>query len=254
MASIPSARRRESDCRANEGDGVRLPVAGRRGRGDPARPSRSHATVADRPVERPGEVGLWFPAETQFVRMDGRRYLAAESNGTYHVLDADGGTVIASQRLVEVKHCLQVHVTGDENRFYVAFSDTFGDARNFRANGQRDQSRNPLVSGGLVAWIATAGRRFGAARFSTPCLLLINRGWPRFWSFRTGNRDAAQRTTTRTAWHGPFCIASTNGQAAMFSRTIWLPTDNPKLRGNELGRREVMVSRPDASVRFRYSR
>ena len=39
------------------------------------------------------------------------------------------GTVVASHRLTEVKHCLQVHVTSDERRFYVAFSGIFAETR-----------------------------------------------------------------------------------------------------------------------------
>ena len=171
------------------------------------------------------------------------------------MLDADGGTVIASERLLQVKHCLQVHATGDESRFYVAFSDTFADARNFRANGQRDQSRNPLVSGACARWIAVTGKRFGPARFSTPCLRSINRGWPRFWSFRTVNLDTARRRRENgLAWPILHCIDKRTGRDVFKERFGSVQPMTRSFAEAELGRREVIVRWPDASVRFRYSR
>ena len=199
---------------------------------------------------------LSFPAETQFLRLDGSRYAAAESNGTFHVLDADRGAVIASGRLPQVKHCLQVHVTSDESRFYLAFSGTFADARNFRANSQRDESRNPLVSGALCA----IDRRSGQTLWSRPFLdgifaLDQSRVAPLLvFSYRQYRHSGTDDDGNGMAWPILHCIDKRTGRDVFKERFGSVQPITRNFAETELGRHEVIVRWPDSSIRFRYSR
>lgn len=196
-----------------------------------------------------------FPADTQFVRLDARRYVAAEAGGTFHVLDAERGTVMATSHLPQVKHCVQVHVTGDERRFYLAFSGTFADARNFRANGQRDESRNPLVSGALCAVDRRSGRTLWNRSFLDGVFSLDqSRVAPMLvFSYRQYRRAGADDDDNEAAWPILHCIDKRTGRDVFKER---FGSGQPAARTFaevELGRHEVIVRCPDGSMRFRYS-
>jgi PQQ-like domain len=197
-----------------------------------------------------------FPADTQFVRMDARRYLAAETNGAYHVLDAEAGAVLASGHVEEVKRCLQVYVVGDEKRFYVAFSGIFAETRNFRANGQRDELRNPLVSGALCALDRGSGKMLWSRPYLDGAFALDqSRVAPMlvfaYQQSRHATADDEENGVTRPILH---CIDKRTGRDIFKDR---FGTSQPVSRSfaeTELGRREVIVRWSDASIRFRYPR
>ena len=86
------------------------------------------------------------------MQLDGRRYAVAEPDGACHLISATTGDRVTTENIPGVEHCLQVYTTSDERRFYVAFSKPFADSENFRANGQRDDARNPLVNGIICAF------------------------------------------------------------------------------------------------------
>ncbi len=197
-----------------------------------------------------------FPAETQFIRLDGHRYAAVEANGAFHILDADGAAIVASDRVPTVKHCVQVYATGDQSRFYMAFSGIFADVRNFRANGQRDESRNPLVSGALCAVDRSHGpnslepplpRRNVFAR-SIP-------GGSNSGVFVSAiQADRADDEESGTAWPILHCIDKRTGRDVFKERFGSVQPVTRNFAETELGRREVIVRWPDSSIRFRYSR
>jgi outer membrane protein assembly factor BamB len=197
-----------------------------------------------------------FPSETELVRMDGRRYLAAESGGTFHVVETERGTVVASHRLAEVKHCLQVHVTSDERRFYVAFSGIFADTRNFRANGQRDELRNPLVSGALCA----VDRRSGQLLWERPFLDAVfnldqSRVAPMLvFSYRRLRRAGGDDDDNGMPSPILHCIDKRTGRDVFKGRFGTSQPISRNLAETELGRREVIIRWPDSSIRFRYTR
>jgi outer membrane protein assembly factor BamB len=93
-----------------------------------------------------------FAAASHLVQLDGRRYAVAEPDGACHLISATTGDRVTTENIPGVEHCLQVYTTSDERRFYVAFSKPFADSENFRANGQRDDARNPLVNGIICAF------------------------------------------------------------------------------------------------------
>ncbi|HEV3303759.1 MAG TPA: PQQ-binding-like beta-propeller repeat protein, partial [Planctomycetaceae bacterium] len=92
-----------------------------------------------------------FATASHHVRLDGGRYAVAEPDGTCHLLNAMTGVPVTSEKIAGTEHCLQLYATGDERRYYIAFSKPFADAENVRPNGQRDDSRNPLVNGMISA-------------------------------------------------------------------------------------------------------
>jgi len=197
-----------------------------------------------------------FPAETQFVRMDGHRFLAAESEGTFHVVDADRGSIVATNRISQVKHCVQVHVTNDESRFYVAFSGTLAEARNFRANGQRDDSRNPSVSGALCA----IDRRSGQMLWCRPFLdgafgLDQSRAAPILvFAYRQLRRPATDDDENGMGWPILHCMDKRTGRDVFKDRFGSVQPVARAFAETELGRHEVIVRWPDSSIRFRYAR
>jgi outer membrane protein assembly factor BamB len=197
-----------------------------------------------------------FPAETQFVRLDRRRYLAGESDGTFHVIDAERGRVLSTDRLPQVKHCVQIHATSDEKRFYLAFSSTLADMRNFRPNGQRDESRNPLVSGALCAVDRRTARTLWSRSFSDGAFALDqSRVAPLLiFSYRQYRRGAADDDDNGMGWPVLHCIDKRTGKDVFKDRFGSLQPISRPFAEAELGRHEVIVRCPDASIRFRYSR
>ncbi len=196
-----------------------------------------------------------FPAETQFVRLDGRRYLAGESDGTFHIVDAARGAVLSKDRLPQVKHCVQIHVASDENRFYLAFSSTLADMRNFRANGQRDQSRNPMVSGALCAVDRRTAQTLWSRSFTDGAFALDqSRAAPLLiFSYRQFRRGAADDDENGMGWPILHCIDKRTGKDVFKERFGSLQPILRPFAEAELGRHEVIVRCPDASIRFRYA-
>lgn len=197
-----------------------------------------------------------FPAETQFIRLDRRRYLAGESEGTFHVVDAERGAVLSTDRLPQVKHCVQIHVASDENRFYVAFSSTLAGIRNFRPNGRRDESRNPLVSGALCAVDRRSARTVWSRSFGDGAFALDqSRAAPLLiFSYRQYRAGAADDDDNGMGWPILHCIDKRTGKDVFKERFGSLQPISRPFAEAELGRHEVIVRCPDASIRFRYSR
>jgi hypothetical protein len=196
-----------------------------------------------------------YPSETQFVRLDERRYAAVEPDGSLHVLDADRGTTIGSFRVAGVERCLQVHVTSDENRFYLAFSKTFADSRNFRANGQRDESRNPLVNGVLCAVDRRSGRMLWSRPFADGIFALDqSRVAPMLvFSYRQYRRAGKDEEGVGLAWPILHCIDKRTGRDVFNERFASVQPLTRAFAETELGRHEVILRWPDCSMRFRYS-
>jgi outer membrane protein assembly factor BamB len=196
-----------------------------------------------------------YPAETQLVRLDGRKYATVESDGTLHVLDADRGTTISSFRVAGAERCLQVHVTSDENRFYLAFSRTFTDARNFRANSQRDESRNPLVNGVLCAVDRRSGRMLWSRPFADGVFALDqSRVAPMLvFSYRQFRQGAKDDDGIGLAWPILHCIDKRTGHDVFNERFASAQPITRTFAETELGRHEIILRWPDSSMRFRYS-
>jgi hypothetical protein len=196
-----------------------------------------------------------YPAETLVARLDERRYAAVEPDGSLHVLDADRGAVIASSRIARIEHCLQVHVTSDESRFYLAFSTTFADSRNFRANNQRDESRNPLVNGVLCAVDRRSGRMVWNRSFVDGVFALDqSRVAPMLvFSYRQYRHVGKDEDGMDIAWPILHCIDKRTGRDVFNERFSSVQPLTRAFAETELGRHEVIVRWPDASIRFRYS-
>jgi outer membrane protein assembly factor BamB len=197
-----------------------------------------------------------FPGETQFVRLDGRHYLAGESDGTFHIIDSERGRVLSTDRLPQVKHCVQIHVASDESRFYVAFSNALDDAGNFRPNGQRDRSRNPLVSGALCAIDRRSARTLWSRSFTDGAFALDqSRVAPLLiFSYRQYRRGANDDDDNNMSWPILHCIDKRTGKDVFKDRFGSLQPISRPFAEAELGRHEVIVRCPDASIRFRYAR
>ena len=197
-----------------------------------------------------------FPAETLIVRLDRRRYLAGQSDGTFHVIDADRGRVLSTDRVPQVKHCVQIHVSSDETRFYVAFSGTLADMGNFRANGRRDGSRNPLVSGALCAVDRRTAQTLWSRSFADGAFALDqSRAAPLLiFSYRQFRRGAIDDDENGTGWPVLHCVDKRTGKDVFRDRFGSLQPISRPFAEAELGRHEVIVRCPDASIRFRYSR
>jgi outer membrane protein assembly factor BamB len=198
---------------------------------------------------------LSFPAESQFVRLDSRRYLSAESDGTFHVLDAAHGVVLSKYRLPQVKRCVQIHVASDENRFYLAFSSTLADMGNFRPNGQRNQSRNPLVSGALCAVDRHSAQMLWSRSFADGAFALDqSRATPvLIFSYRQFRKGAADDDENGMGWPVLHCVDKRTGKDVFRERFGSLQPLSRPFAEAELGRHEVIVRCPDASIRFRYA-
>jgi outer membrane protein assembly factor BamB len=106
-----------------------------------------------------------FATASHLVRLDSRWYTVAEPDGTCHLISAASGELVTTEKIPGTEHCLQLYSTADERRFYVAFSKPFADSENFRNNGQRDDSRNPLVNGVITAFDRLSGKLLWSRRF-----------------------------------------------------------------------------------------
>jgi PQQ-like domain len=219
-----------------------------------AEPTGVRLCRLDLPNDQP-KWSIAFPAETQFLRLDCRRYLAAESDGTFHVVDAARGAVLSKDRLPQVKRCVQIHVASDENRFYLAFSNTLADMGNFRANGQRDQSRNPMVSGALCAVDRRTAQTLWSRSFTDGAFALDqSRAAPLLiFSYRQFRRGAADDDENGMGWPILHCIDKRTGKDVFRERFGSLQPILRPFAEAELGRHEVIVRCPDASIRFRYA-
>jgi outer membrane protein assembly factor BamB/tetratricopeptide (TPR) repeat protein len=196
-----------------------------------------------------------YPAETQFVRLDERKYAAVEPDGSVHVLAADRGTTIGTFRIAGIERCLQVHMTSDESRFYLAFSKTYADSRNFRANGQRDESRNPLVNGVLCAVDRRSGRMLWNRPFADGVFALDqSRVAPMLvFSYRQQRRAGKDDEGVGLAWPILHCIDKRTGRDVFNERFGSAQPFTRAFAETELGRHEIILRWPDGSMRFRYS-
>jgi outer membrane protein assembly factor BamB/tetratricopeptide (TPR) repeat protein len=106
-----------------------------------------------------------FATASHLVRLDSGRYALAEPDGTCQLLNAATGVPVTTEKIAGTEHCLQLYATGDEQRYYIAFSKPFADSENVRPNGQRDDSRNPLVNGMITAFDRMSGKLLWSRRF-----------------------------------------------------------------------------------------
>ena len=106
-----------------------------------------------------------FATASLLARLDARRYVVAEPDGICHLVDAKTGEPVTTEKIAGIEHCLQLYATSDERRFYIAFSKPFAETENVRANGQRDDSRNPLVNGMICAFDRSSGSLLWSRRF-----------------------------------------------------------------------------------------
>jgi outer membrane protein assembly factor BamB/tetratricopeptide (TPR) repeat protein len=106
-----------------------------------------------------------FATASHLVRLDSDRYAIAEPDGTCRLLNAATGVPVTTEKIAGTEHCLQLYATSDERRFYIAFSKPFADSENVRPNGQRDDSRNPLVNGMISAFDRLSGKLLWSRRF-----------------------------------------------------------------------------------------
>lgn len=195
--------------------------------------------------------GRRFPAGTLVIRLDASRYAAAEPDGTLNVLAATTGATLASDRISGADHCLQIHATGDDRRFYIAFSTPFSDPDNFRANGMRDDSRNPLVNGMLCAVDRLSGRTLWARRFQDGVFAIDQSRVAPFLVFTYRHVGAGDEGGL--AWPILHCIDKRTGRDIFYDRnTIQAPAE--VFTESDVGRREVLLRLPESGIRFRYPR
>jgi hypothetical protein len=194
-----------------------------------------------------------FPSGAQCVRLDGCRFVAVGSDGILEVVAASSGETLASHPIAGAGHSLQVYATSDERRFYLAFSHPFSDPDNFRANGQREDPRNPLVNGVLCAldrgsnqllWVRPLQDGKFAIDQSRVAPFLV-------FSYRHGVADEAE---SGGAWPYLHCIDKRTGRDVCFERlTAAQPASRIFAEAN-LNRREVVIRLPEGGIRFRYPR
>ena len=192
-----------------------------------------------------------FPAGTLVIRLDAGRYAAAEPDGTLNVLVAASGATLASDRISGADHCLQIHATGDDRRFYIAFSTPFGDPDNFRANGMRDDSRNPLVNGMLCAVDRLSGRTLWTRRFQDGVFAIDQSRVAPFLVFTY--RHVGVGDEGGLAWPILHCIDKRTGRDIFYDRNTI--QRRPKFLQSPIsGGARVLLRLPESGIRFRYPR
>jgi len=180
------------------------------------------------------------------------RCAAIEPNGLLHVLAVATGAEIAADRVAGAERCLQIHFTGDERRFYIAFSRPFDNPENFRANAQRDDPRNPLVNGVLCAFDRLSGRMLWNRRFEDGVFAIDQSRVAPLLAF--SYRHVQTDEETHVAWPMLHCIDKRTGRDVYFDRFTATQQLLRVFVETDLSRRQVMLRFPEAAIRFQYPR
>jgi outer membrane protein assembly factor BamB len=194
-----------------------------------------------------------FATASLLTRLDPRRYALAEPDGTCYLIDAATGGLVTTEKIPGIEHCLQLYATGDERRYYVAFSKPFAEADNFQANGQRFDSRNPLVNGVICAFDRVSGRLLWSRRFDDGVFEMDqSRVVPALvFSYRRvdkGDDDGG------VPWPYLHAIDKRTGRDLYLSRLANLqPASHPWAEA-DTARHEFQVRVPEAIVRFQYAK
>jgi hypothetical protein len=194
-----------------------------------------------------------FATASHLVRLDSRRYAAAEPDGTCHLVSAASGALVTSEKIAGTEHCLQMYATSDERRFYLAFSKPFADSENFRANGQRDDSRSPMVNGMLCAFDRTSGKLLWSRRFDDGIFEMDqSRVAPALiFSYRHVEKGDDEGGIS---WPYLHAIDKRTGRDLHLARLTNLQPAAHPLAEVDTARREFQVRVPEAVVHFQYAK
>jgi outer membrane protein assembly factor BamB len=194
-----------------------------------------------------------FATASHLVRLDSRRYAVAEPDGTCHLVDAATGGIVSTEKIAGTEHCLQLYATSDERRFYVAFSKPFADSENFRANGQRDDSRNPLVNGTLCAFDRSSGHLLWSRRFDDGVFELDqSRVAPALvFSYRRADKTDDEGGIP---WPYLHAIDKRTGRDLYLARLSNLQPASHPWAETDTARREMQVRVPEGVVHFQYGK
>ncbi len=192
-----------------------------------------------------------FTAASHLVRLDARRYAVAEPDGTCHLISGATGDRVATEKIAGTEHCLALYATNDDRRFYVAFAKPFAESENIRANGQRDDARNPLVNGILCAFDRQSDKLLWNRRLDDAVFELDqSRVAPALvFSYRhvdKGDEDGG------IPWPYLHAIDKRTGRDLYLAKLNNLASHPwPEV---DTGRREFQVRLPDSTIRFQYEK
>jgi outer membrane protein assembly factor BamB len=194
-----------------------------------------------------------FATASHLVRLDSRRYAVAEPDGACHLVDASTGGLVTTEKIAGIEHCLQLYTTSDELRFYIAFSKPFADSENFRANGQRDDSRNPMVNGILCAFDRSSGRLLWNRRFDDGVFELDqSRVAPALvFSYRRAEKGDDEGGMP---WSYLHAIDKRTGHDVHLARLSNVQPASHPWAETDTARREIQVRVPEAVVHFQYGK
>jgi outer membrane protein assembly factor BamB/tetratricopeptide (TPR) repeat protein len=194
-----------------------------------------------------------FTTASHLARLDSRRYAVSEPDGTCHIMNASTGDLVTTQMIAGTEHCLQLHSTRDERRFYVAFSKPFAESENFRQNAQRDESRNPLFNGMLCAFDRSSGRLLWNRRFDDGVFEIDqSRVAPALvFSYRHVEKGDDEGGIP---WPYLHAIDKRTGSDIYLSRLTSLQPASHPLAETDTARHEFQVRVPEAVVHFQYAK
>jgi hypothetical protein len=194
-----------------------------------------------------------FAVGIQSLRLDARRIAVVDSAGTLAVVAASSGQTLASHRIAGAENSLQVYATSDERRSYLAFSHPFSDPDNFRANGGREDPRNPLVNGVLCALDRATHQLLWTRPLHDGSFAIDQSRVAPFLvlSYRHGVPDEAE---SAGVWPYLHCIDKRTGRDVCFERLTAAQAASRIFPEVNLNRREVVIRLPEGGIRFRYRR